>query len=155
MRCLCDNDAVIIILWSGTSKYPLVMHLMRCLYQLYMDGIHLPGTRNEAADTLSRDYLCLFIQLTLGVQNMATDIPDSLMHSLVHMDGRASFYFAQGLAASTIKTYQSGVNQFQKYCHSLIITGMVLHHKLFCVVLCLLWLMKASNTVLLRPTCLE
>ena len=34
------------------------------------------------------------------------------------MDGRASFYFAQGLAASTIKTYQSGVNRFQKYCHS-------------------------------------
>ena len=41
VRCLCDNDAVIIVLRSGTSKYPLVM---RCLYQLYMDGTHLPGT---------------------------------------------------------------------------------------------------------------
>ena len=32
------------------------------------------------------------------------------------MDGRASFYFAQGLAASTVKTYQSGINRFQTYC---------------------------------------
>ena len=32
------------------------------------------------------------------------------------MDGRASFYFAQGLAASIVKTYQSGINRFQKYC---------------------------------------
>ena len=84
VRCLCDNGAVIIILRSGTSKYPLVMHLMRCLYQLYMDGTHLPGTCNEAADALSRDYLCLFIQPTLGAPNMATVIPDSLVHSLVH-----------------------------------------------------------------------
>ena len=34
------------------------------------------------------------------------------------MDGRASFYFAQGLAASTVKTYQLGINHFLKYCQA-------------------------------------
>ena len=32
------------------------------------------------------------------------------------MDGRATFYFAQGLAGSSVRTYQSGVNRFLKYC---------------------------------------
>ena len=34
------------------------------------------------------------------------------------MDGRAAFYFAQGLATSSVKTYQSGTNRFLKYCQS-------------------------------------
>ena len=34
------------------------------------------------------------------------------------MDVRTAFYFAQGLAASSIKTYQSGVNRYLKFCQS-------------------------------------
>ena len=34
------------------------------------------------------------------------------------MDERATFYFGQGLAGSSMKTYQSGANWFIKYCHS-------------------------------------
>ena len=90
VRCLCDNAAVVAILRSGTAKHPLVMHLMRCLsffvafYQLYLDARHLPGTCNEAADALSRDNLPFFMQLNPGAQSMATTIPDSLVHNLLH-----------------------------------------------------------------------
>ena len=90
VHCLCDNAAVVAILRSGTAKHPLVMHLMRCLsffvafYQLYLDAKHLPGTCNEAADALSRDNLPLFMQLNPGAQSMATTIPDSLVHNLLH-----------------------------------------------------------------------
>ena len=35
LRCQCDNAAVVAIVRSGTSKPPLVMHLMRCLSFLW------------------------------------------------------------------------------------------------------------------------
>ena len=34
------------------------------------------------------------------------------------MVDRTAFYFTQGLAASSIKTYQSGVNRYLKFCQS-------------------------------------
>ena len=34
------------------------------------------------------------------------------------LEDRAAFYFSQGLAASSVKTYQSGTNRFLKYCES-------------------------------------
>ena len=34
------------------------------------------------------------------------------------MDSRTAFYFGQGLAASSVKTYQSGVNRYLKFCQS-------------------------------------
>ena len=46
IRCRCDNAAVVAIVRSGTSKYQLVMHLMRCLfffvavYQVYLEPVH-------------------------------------------------------------------------------------------------------------------
>ena len=61
IRCRCDNAAFVAIVRSGTSKHQLFMHLMRCLfffvavYQVYLEPVHLPGVRNEAADALSRD----------------------------------------------------------------------------------------------------
>ena len=34
------------------------------------------------------------------------------------MDDRIAFYFTQGLAASSLKTYQSGINRFIRFCQS-------------------------------------
>ena len=34
------------------------------------------------------------------------------------MDDRTAFYFAQGLAASSLKTYQAAVNHYVKYCQN-------------------------------------
>ena len=60
IHCSCDNAAVVAIVRSSTSKHQLVMQLMRCLfffvaiYQVYLESVHLPRVRNEAADALSR-----------------------------------------------------------------------------------------------------
>ena len=34
------------------------------------------------------------------------------------MDDRASYYFVHGLASSSLRTYQSGVNRYVKFCQS-------------------------------------
>ena len=89
VRCRCDNAAVVAVTRSGSSKHPLVMHLLRCLsffvayYQLYLDTVHLPGRCNEAADALSRDNLPLFMQLIPDAQQLPTSVPDCLFRALV------------------------------------------------------------------------
>ena len=159
VRCHCDNEAVVAILKSGTSKNPLVMHLMRCLflfsahYQLYLDPVHLPGKVNVAADNLSRDNLPVSAAGTHSTPQPHP--PPSRADAGVgasearldgsQLEGHAAFYFVQGLANSRLKTYQSG--------HSLTLS-LSLCLKLFCVVLSHIWRMKASSTGPLRPTSL-
>ena len=87
--CRCDNAAVVAILRSGTSRHSLVMHLLRCLfffvayYQIYLDPVHLPGSCNEAADSLSRNNIPRFLQLVPTVQPLPTPLPAGLFEALV------------------------------------------------------------------------
>ena len=89
IRVLCDNAAVVAIIKAGTSKDPLVMHLMRCLffftarYQLILLLKHLPGRENLAADHLSRDALSSFRQVVPHAKVEPTLLPESLMEALV------------------------------------------------------------------------
>ena len=129
VRCRCDNAAVVAILRSNSSKHPLVMHLLRCLsffvahYQLYLDPVHLPGRCNEAADALSRDNLPVpAARPNSGsgsnphprehTRGSGPQNPGVVVHSL---DDRAAFYFAQGLASSSVRTYQSGVSRYLRF----------------------------------------
>ena len=63
------------------------MHLLRCLsffvahYQLY--PVHIPGRCNEAADTLSRYNLPLFLQLVPTADQAPTHIPENILEALV------------------------------------------------------------------------
>ena len=88
--CLCDNAAVVAILRSGTSKNPLAMHLMRCLFfytashQLILTPQHVPGKLNTAADHLSRNGLPSFLQLVPTAKSNPTPLPHLLMQALVH-----------------------------------------------------------------------
>ena len=89
VQCRCDNAAVVAIIRSGTSKHPLAMHLMRCLffftayYQIYLEPRHLPGKLNAAADALSRGHLSLFLQLHPEAVPHPTPIPDPLVTALI------------------------------------------------------------------------
>ena len=66
----CDNQSVVAIVNSGTSKCELIMTLVRLLFDVAVSNnfdlklIHVPGVENVAADMLSRgrvkDYLALF-----------------------------------------------------------------------------------------------
>ena len=89
IRCRCDNAAVVAIVRSGTSKHQLVMHLMRCLfffvavYQVYLEPVHLPGVRNEAADALSRDNVPRFMQLVPDANPSASPVRVDLHSALI------------------------------------------------------------------------
>ena len=87
--CRCDNAAVVAILRSGTSKHPMAMHLMRCLffftafYQIYLVASHLPGKMNTAADALSRGNPSLFLQLVPEACRQPSPIPNLLLQHLI------------------------------------------------------------------------
>ena len=119
-RCLCNNAAVVAILCSDTSKHLLAMHLMRCLsfysasYQLILAAEHLPCLLNTAADHLSRDGLpCIFCSwyrppiIPPPFQSCSCRLSctrNGIGHPRV--GGGSMFYFANGLAASSQKTYK-------------------------------------------------
>ena len=66
---LCDNQAVVSILQSGTSHSPEIMELVRSLHlcaakhNFYHSAKHVPGIDNSVADSLSRFNMQAFRQL--------------------------------------------------------------------------------------------
>ncbi len=60
IRFLCDNQAVVSCVVSGTSHCPHMMHLLRNLFLIAanhnftISACHLPGRHNIIADSLSR-----------------------------------------------------------------------------------------------------
>ena len=70
VRGYCDNQSVIDMLLSRTSKEQHIMHLLRCLffieakYQFVITVEHIAGSDNSLADDLSRDRLSSFLQRT-------------------------------------------------------------------------------------------
>ena len=64
-----DNMAVVEVLRSGSTRDPLLMHLIRCLvfyavvYHFDFVTEHIPGVHNVAADSISRNNLALFFSL--------------------------------------------------------------------------------------------
>ena len=81
-------------------------------HQIYLD--------NEAPDSLSRNIITPFLQLVPTAQPLPTPLPglQDTRLDVRRMDDRAAFYFAEGLASSTIRTYGSGQERFLKYCQS-------------------------------------
>jgi hypothetical protein len=63
----CDNQSVVAIVNSGTSKCPQVMCLVRSLFYIAVKFnfdiklVHVPGIDNRAADMLSRDSVNNFL----------------------------------------------------------------------------------------------
>ena len=75
---LCDNEAVVSILRSGTSRSPEIMVLMRTLhfcaakYQFMHSAKHIPGITNPIADALSRFNMQEFRRLVPGADPYPT-----------------------------------------------------------------------------------
>ena len=88
--CRCDNEAVIHIINSGTSKDPSVMALMRCLhfiaakFNLLLSATHIAGIENSLADALSRDNLPFFFTHHPQANHSPSPIPPALLDLLVH-----------------------------------------------------------------------
>ena len=88
--CICfrsDNQAVVDIINSRTSKDDLNMHLVRCLvlyaviYGFNFMAEHIPGVQNTAADAISRNNLTLFHSLIPQVR--CSIIPQPVIYLLV------------------------------------------------------------------------
>ena len=88
--CRCDNEAVVSILNTGTSKDPTVMGLMRCLhfiaakFNLLISAVHLAGKANSLADALSRNNLAFFLIHYPQAKGEPATIPAALLDLLLY-----------------------------------------------------------------------
>jgi len=96
-----DNEAVACVIRSGTSKCSNVMSLLRTLFFICARGnfmvsaLHIPGTDNVLADSLSRQDLA----------RTGGDV-DSALH----------FYVTEAYAPATRRLYASGQAAYREFC---------------------------------------
>ena len=79
--CHSDNQAVVAVLHSRTSKDHDIIHLLRCLS--FMEArceffLSAKGSCNELADDLSRNLLSSFLQKVSNMSLKPTAIPQPL-----------------------------------------------------------------------------
>jgi len=84
-----DNEAVVHILTSRTSKIPCIMQLLRLLlsaaarHSFTFTAVHLPGIHNSIADALSRFHWQEFRRLAPEAFPYPTPIPQQLWDLLM------------------------------------------------------------------------
>ena len=97
----CDNQAVVAILWSITSRDPNFVHILRCLafFEAYctfkITTAYLPGPKS-------------FISIH------AESSP--LQHPALQHKTGLDIQSESGLASSTKSTYKAGINKFNQFC---------------------------------------
>ena len=91
--CYCDNQAVVAVLSSRTSREANLMHMLRCLFYIEafhdfsLRCVHVPGVTNRAADALSRNALPSFFTQVPGADPYPQPIPSRLISALLCKDG--------------------------------------------------------------------
>jgi len=89
VKCHSDNQAVVAVMQTRTSRDPNIMHLLRCLsfmearFEFYLSAEYIPGSQNDLADDLSRNRLSSFLQKATRVSLKPTAIPQSLRDLLL------------------------------------------------------------------------
>ena len=88
VRCLCDNEAVVAVMSSRTSRQPHLMHLLRCIFfieaqhDFQLSCTHIMGKSNDLADDLSRNRLSSFLSKVPGAAP-PTPVPTQLIDVLL------------------------------------------------------------------------
>ena len=81
----CDNQSVVDSINKGSSKEPMTMHLLRCLwffsayFGITVTASHIPGVVNIAADQLSRNKSVEFLQANPHTSSIPLTIPTPLL----------------------------------------------------------------------------
>jgi len=89
VKCHSDNQAVVAVMQTRTSRDPNIMHLLRCLsfmearFEFYLSAEYIPGSQNDLADDLSSNRLSSFLQKATRVSLKPTAIPQSLRDLLL------------------------------------------------------------------------
>ena len=84
-----DNQAVVAVLSTRSSRDTQMLHLLRCLFffqaqfQFELKAQHVPGRLNAAADALSRNNLELFRSIVPQAPDNSTPIPAALLQMLL------------------------------------------------------------------------
>ena len=122
-----DNEAVVYILNSRTSKVPALMCLLRHLlasvarFNFSFSSQHVPGVHNRIADALSRFHWQEFPEVStagsVASSVHSTASPRGIDRSSLEL--QCQFLLAQGLADSTRRSYSSGQRKFINFCTQL------------------------------------
>ena len=86
----CDNMGVVAAVTKRSSKEPLAMHLLRCLwfftahFDISLTIEHIPGVLNEAADHLSRNNLIAFRIVSPQARLLPTLVPQELVELVIN-----------------------------------------------------------------------
>ena len=89
--CHCDNQAVVAVLRSRTSKHPHIMHMLRCLffieasYGFELASAYINSRANYLADDLSRNNLSSFLLKVPGASKIPVSIPAELLEILLDL----------------------------------------------------------------------
>ena len=89
VKCYSDNQAVVAVVQSRTSRDSDIMHLLRCLsfiearFEFCMSADYIPGKCNDLADDLSRNHLSSFLQKAVNASPQPTAIPQPLRDLLM------------------------------------------------------------------------
>ena len=121
----CDNQSVVHIIQSGTSKDEQIMHLVHALFlvtarfNFCICAAHVPGKTNRLADALSRFNLQEFSPS--HPQNSAYPSANTQEFAspsdMEFFKGLYQFLMFHGLAKSTRKTYSASQRQFLEFCY--------------------------------------
>ena len=89
LRFHSDNQAAVLVLNRGSAKDPTLAHLLRSLFfflarfNITYEAFHVPGTRNQAADALSRNRHNDFCSIFPQAPKSPAHIPQSLLSLLL------------------------------------------------------------------------
>ena len=84
-----DNQSVVAMLTSRTSKVPALMHLLRdlllsaALWGFSFSSVHVPAIQNNVADAISRFHWQEFCRLAPEAQLNPCPVPQLLLASLI------------------------------------------------------------------------
>ena len=115
----CDNYSLVAAINEGSSKHPLVMHLLRCLwlfvalYDIDIVAEHIAGATNQVADMLSRNRSDHSFTIPTGIPTSHPTTTIATSHSvspqarldIQKLQGLLQRYYLSGLAPTTRNTY--------------------------------------------------
>ena len=92
-----DNSSLVNAINKGSSKEPMVMHLLQCLwffsafFEIKISASHVPGLLNTADDMLSRNHTAQFLHSHPYASHRPTQVPTPLLQINISQKTRLDF----------------------------------------------------------------